>query len=217
MTVALKNKIPLDIIDQLIEYYLSSVDLAPLNERGKMVRLTKPWEKGPAKELLSPILESYLNLNTNYGDNYFCHMYPYMPHSDYDTNDTWQLVIPLKLWNQTSQQNFIVFDQAVKHKGIIFCDPGHVHKFKFNEMQVGGVTKEDVDLITYNEIDNEFYDTHLRDDNLSERSKEIFWGMSGNAYPWTPGNIIIFDSRQLHCTANMKCDRKLGLALRFKK
>ena len=47
------------------------------------------------------------------------------------------------------------------------------------------------------------------------RNEEQFYGLTGTAYDYKPGNILVFPSNQLHCTGRMDCDYKIGLSLRF--
>ena len=43
----------------------------------------------------------------------------------------------------------------------------------------------------------------------------MFYGCTGHAVDFTPGDIIIFDSKFIHCTGSMLADYKIGLSLRF--
>ena len=44
----------------------------------------------------------------------------------------------------------------------------------------------------------------------------MFKQCSVNVVDYAPGNLIIFDSKYIHCTGKMKCEWKMGLSLRFK-
>ena len=44
----------------------------------------------------------------------------------------------------------------------------------------------------------------------------MFKSCSGVALDFTPGNLIMFDSKYIHCTGKMNCKWKVGLSLRFK-
>lgn len=212
----LKNKIPTKILDELTAYYLDSIELPPLNEHNSNMRLKSPWYKGPAKELLTPILEPYLNIEHNLGDNYFCHTGSYLIHSDsFDGEESFNVLIPLKLWNPIATQHYVIFDQyATTNVGIVYEETKRRANCTNSTMLPYPVTKEHVNFITYENMDQDFYDSFLED---SFRPIEMYWGLSGTAYPWVPGDIGLFNSSQFHCTGKMVCDKKLGLSLRFRK
>jgi hypothetical protein len=49
---------------------------------------------------------------------------------------------------------------------------------------------------------------------LNHYPKECYYGLSGNAFPFEPGSMIIFDNRHIHCTSKMN-GIKLGISLRY--
>ena len=83
---------------------------------------------------------------------------------------------------------------------------------KFTELEKQLSEKYNGADFHYVSIDLQFYKTYLES---KSRSRELFWGLSGNVFSWEPGNVIIFDSRHIHCSGKMNCDAKLGLSLRF--
>jgi ectoine hydroxylase-related dioxygenase (phytanoyl-CoA dioxygenase family) len=44
----------------------------------------------------------------------------------------------------------------------------------------------------------------------------MFWGLSGNVLPWQPGDVIMFNSSQIHATGRMpENTSKLGISMLF--
>jgi hypothetical protein len=63
---------------------------------------------------------------------------------------------------------------------------------------------------TGTQIDETFYNQHL-----SHYPKHGLSELSGTAYPFEPGSMIIFNNKRIHCTSKMNGE-KLGISLRFK-
>jgi len=87
-----------------------------------------------------------------------------------------------------------------------------MEEFVSNKLYRGHIKTEDATDLTNKSIPNKFYNKYLSN-NYPE---DLFWGLSpAGVFEWKPGNIMMFDSRHIHCTGKMNCDAKLGIALRF--
>ena len=209
-----------------------------------MEKLEDPWHLKCARfsnyttpevsELLTPILDQYIDTSVNVGDTYFNHLIPHFPHADNNNAfDTINVLIPLQLSSPSAKQYFVVFDQVNTQQGGAtwlgdvedhaadvlaiweankdYDRPGdfqHNKKRTFpgSDSIVAGCVSED--------IDQDVYDTHLK---TSSRPRKLFEGLSiDRVYRWSPGDVIFFNSNQLHCSAKMLVKHKLGLSLRFK-
>ena len=145
------------------------------------------------------------------GGNYYKHSFPYLPHTDYEKklDNTINVVIPL--WYDCEIEPYlIVFDQVYNGFYPVTWMMNNPVYTLFGHTAVLGYPQQ------YN-LTN---DTNaLIDENLYEYikmyPKEMLNGLSGKAYKFEPGNIIVFDNRQVHCTSNYT-GTKLGLSLRFK-
>jgi hypothetical protein len=62
---------------------------------------------------------------------------------------------------------------------------------------------KDIDDLLYNDLNNKYL------------SKEYMFGMNGDSFIWSPGSVIVFDSKFIHTTGKMNCSKKLGLSLRI--
>ena len=192
-----------------------------------MEKLSDPWHlkctqfsnytSPKVSELLTPILDQYIDTSVNVGDTYFKHRMPYHPHADNNSEfDTVNVLIPLQRSHMLQNQYFVVFNQInTQSSGATWMGeyktPG---EFQFNKKRTFPGTDSTVSGTTSEEINEELYNVYLRSPN---RPKELFYGLSiDQAYIWFPGDIIIFNSNQIHCSGTMHCEWKLGLSLRFK-
>tara|TARA_B100001964_G_C14004389_1_gene496457 strand:+ start:154 stop:786 length:633 start_codon:yes stop_codon:yes gene_type:complete len=204
-----KNKVSADIQKELINFFWANEDLHFFTN--DMLKIRKPWQ-GITKELLEPILSNIIDTTNNLGDNYYYHKFSYLPHTDYQEKESWQIVIPLAMENLIGQQSFVVFDQIFLHNGRTFCGNMEMEEFVSNKLYRGHIKTEDATDLTNKSIPNKFYNKYLSN-NYPE---DLFWGLSpAGVFEWKPGNIMMFDSRHIHCTGKMNCDAKLGIALRF--
>ena len=203
-----KNIISTTIQKDLIDFFWMTKDLHFFTN--DMLKIRKPWQ-GITEELLEPILSNIIDTTNNLGDNYYYHKFSYLPHTDYQEKESYNIVIPLAMENKIGQQCFVVFDQIFLHSGRTFCGNIEMEEFVSNKLYRGHIKTEDATGLTNKSIPNKFYNKYLNN-NYPE---DLFWGLSGNAFEWIPGNIIVFNSRNIHCTGKMNCDAKLGLSLRF--
>jgi hypothetical protein len=197
------NVVPNDILKLALNDYNSRL----VYETTSMNKATP----GHSLELFTPIIEKLLNQKIKYkSGNFYKHKSSYLPHTDYriDQNNTLNVVIPL--WYVGELASLIVFDQCWYKNSVTWCLNGPLIEFKVNTGVPGNPYEyEDVLLKTNKPIDEEFYKKYL-----SHYSKECYWGLSGKAFPFEPGSIIIFDNRHIHCTSKFKGE-KLGISLRY--
>lgn len=162
-------------------------------------------------ELLKPVLENVLENQLTYvSGNYYKHTKPYLPHTDYKTyeNNTLNIVVPL--WYTDSQPSLVIFDQRWEQDSITWCMQHSVQYFKYNIGVKGCPAEYPVTGLTKTEINNDLYDNCL-----THYPKNLLKGLTGNAFPFEPGSIIVFDNRCIHCTSKLDGE-KLGITLRFK-
>ena len=162
-------------------------------------------------DLFTPMIENMLGKKLMYtGGNYYRHDKPYLPHTDYKTyeNNTLNVVIPLSYSN--SQPSLIIFDQKWELDSITWCMHFPVQYFRYNIGVKGCPAEYPVIGLTNQEINNELYVNYL-----NHYPKELLRGLSGTAFPFTIGSMIIFDNKYIHCTSKLDGE-KLGITLRFK-
>jgi hypothetical protein len=168
-------------------------------------------------DLLHNIIQHRLGITEPYeliGDNFYEHSFSYFPHCDALQSNSWlNIVIPIKLFDKTADQKFIVFDQKYnggnatwmgsyeltgdflsnKKINTRMCDTDHVSE----------LTGVDIDDNLYNDVNKKYL------------SKEYLFGMSGDSFLWSPGDVIVFNSKLIHTTGQMNCSKKLGLSVRI--
>ena len=166
---------------------------------------------GSSLELFTPIIERILDKQLVYkSGNFYKHSIPYLPHTDYKTyqDNTINVVIPLMYTG--SRTSLIIFDQEWEQDSVTWCMQKPVMYFSTNigvkgyphEYPITNKTGKLIDETLYNE-----YLSHYPKHGLSE--------LSGTAYSFEPGCMIIFNNKKIHCTSKMNGE-KLGITLRFK-
>ena len=167
----------------------------------------------PGQHLLSlhKIIEEIMEIKLVYKiGNFYKHNVPYLPHTDYKTylDNTINVVIPLSYTD--SLPHLIIFDQKWEQDSVTWCMQYPVQYFEFNIGVKGSPHEYPVKGLTGQDIDEQLYTDHL-----SQYTKDTLFGLSGEAYPFEPGSIMLFDNKRIHGTSRFTGE-KLGITLRFK-
>lgn len=207
----IENLIDKKIINEILDFFNTNENLRVKNMG--MDKLNNPWEY-PVINQLSDVINEYVDVSKNIGDNVFKHEYPYFPHVD--TDERYPIVnflIPLYV-DSNESQHFVIFNQYITDTspktwlGNLQMNGDFVKNKKSSFMYLDPSVKN----LTNNDIDDNFYTTYLEQ---QYRNKELFRGCSGNAVEYKPGNAIMFDSKYIHCSGKMTAKYKIGLSLRF--
>jgi len=200
----------------LINYYNSREHYVT---RG-MEKLLIPFADKDFISVIDNIIQNKIGIKDKYkivGDNFYKHVHSYFPHCDAVNKRAWlNIVIPLERYVVFGRQKFIVFDQ--RWSGSTTTWMGKIQRTE--EFESNKKTNQ-------RPVDSEFFTDgtskmipkqlwqHLDNDELYDR--DYFYSMSGKAYNWVPGNIIVFDSQHIHATGKMKSAQKLGLSIRIER
>ena len=141
--------------------------------------------------------------------NFYNHKTPYLPHTDFRNGVKENFVIPLETVNG-EDPSLIIFDQwwPLPSNTWVFDTNA---TFEFNKELKGRPYDYNVEDMTSTDIDEDFYNKYL-----NYFPKKYWKGLSGKAYKLQPGNLLEFDSKMIHATGTMNCDRKLGLTIRYR-
>jgi hypothetical protein len=197
------NVVSSQLIDAAVSDYNSrnSYDTGTMNKTGP----------GTSLELFTPIIEQLLGKPVVYkSGNFYKHTSPYLPHTDFKSyqDNTINVVIPLQYTG--SQASLVVFDQEWAQDSVTWCMQQPVQYFSTNTGVKGYPYEYPITNKTGKSIDDDLYN-----DYLSHYPKEGLAELSGVAYPFEPGSMMIFNNKRIHCTSKMKGE-KLGISLRFK-
>jgi len=210
-----ENAFDLQKINDIFNYYNEYDDIYKTNG---MYKIENPWNLDIIQTNIKPSLSNYIDVNLpNIGDNIYKHTNPYFPHVDISGNayPCFNVLIPIKIHNDT-EQKFCIFDQCVNEfsTGMTWVGKWYdkIPDFEHNKKRKFIHDDIFVENKTNNDIDDDFYKKYLEQ---PIRDKEMFRSLSGVAVDFKPGNLIIFDSKYIHCTGKMVCDWKVGLSLRF--
>lgn len=141
--------------------------------------------------------------------HFYCHDSPYYPHTDFHSKEKENLVLPLKVIDGPNPY-LVVFDQYYNGDGRTWTFNKNLD-FDFNKSakcrpcdfgkDIHGLLEQDISEDLYN--------------YLNHFPKKYWYGLSGTAYEFKPGNAIQFDSKKIHSTSRMFCKEKLGLTIRY--
>lgn len=202
-TIQVFNYIPNDVINHCINDYNTKHEYDTLSMRKA--------DPGNSLGLLQPFVESILDTKLEYcSGNFYKHSVPYLPHTDFrkSQNNYINVVIPLSF--SATLPYLIVFDQLWNQDSVTWSMSEKIIDFKVNTGVKGSPFEYDVLNLTNQPIDEKFYKSYL-----DMYPKETLFGLSGKAYPFIIGSIIIFDNKRIHCTSKF-IGSKLGISLRFK-
>lgn len=212
----IKNAIPKDTVDYIVDFFDNSKHLYFIKENNpNVIKINQPWMR--LQDELEPIFEKYFKCKNGSGGNIYKHTNLYDLHVD--SHEPIQMInalVPLYVHNPKFQQKFVVFDQSVENgQGITWLPSKESERFEldFNKTVIIP-TREDnrIHDKTDKNIDEDFYKKYLHD---SDRTLEYFYGLSGHAYDFTPGDLILFNSNFLHCTGPLAGDYKIGMHINF--
>jgi hypothetical protein len=198
------NVITPELIDIAINDYNSrnSYNTGSMNKTGP----------GNSLELFTPIIEQVLGESLVYvSGNFYKHSIPYLPHTDYKTflDNTINVVIPLMYTGE--QASLVIFDQEWTQDSVTWCMQHPVKYFVINTGVKGYPHEYPITNKTGKEIDDTLYNQYL-----SHYPKSGLSDLSGTAYLFEPGSMLIFNNKRIHCTSKMNGE-KLGLSLRYAK
>jgi hypothetical protein len=203
-------------IDTIVEFYNNR--FADTHLTNGMYKIEDPWNLSIVQENIKPVLSNYFNTNLeNIGDNIYKHNDPYFPHCDTSIDyPCFNVLIPLKVFNDL-EQKFCIFDQYINDfsSGATWMGKWYAaaSEFEHNKKRRFPFKDSIVENKTDVDIDEEMFTRCLE---ARGRDRLLFKNLSGIAVDFTPGSLIIFDSKHIHCTGRMDCDWKMGLSLRFK-
>ena len=213
-----ENSIPLDVCKYIKKFFDDNPDLQiHKTNNPDVVKINKPWKH--LHEVLDPILSKYFKTNKGQGGNIYKHKNLYSLHVDSD--EPWQLMnvnIPIHLEVDNPKQKLIIFDQ--------YTDNGFGQTWygKRKDIKKNGNFdfNKKVPLTPYEDdkvydcidqpIDTKFYSDYL---DFANHTPELFYGLTGTAYDFTPGNMIVFNSNNIHSTVKLIGPWKMGLLIQF--
>jgi hypothetical protein len=214
-----ENVIPLEVCDYIKHFFETRVDLHVYKDNNpNVIKINQPWNH--LKSILEPILSNHIEITEANGGNIYKHSNVYTTHVDsFENYQMINVLLPVYLPDNITTQHFVVFDQWVnngfgqtwygdrvdiKNNGD-FDYSKKIANIPFNDDRVHDKTTKD--------IDDTFYQNYLE---YPSHKKEYFKGLSGKAYSFLPGNLIFFNSNQLHTTGKLTVPWKLGVHISFK-
>lgn len=212
--ICFTNVIPLNIIEELVSFFNTNTHLHYSRLGAGTTKIEKPWPL--VKDLIDPYLSKYFNTEPALGGNFYKHEWDYGPHVDSsDEFQTINCLLPLVV-PSVEQQHFVIFDQYV--------EPGIGRTWMCGAKNNNGELEKNFKTLLYpwedtsvqekvQHFDENFYNKYLKHNRTST---ETYRSLSGTAYEYTPGNLILFNSNQVHTTGRMVAPWKLGLFIQFK-
>lgn len=216
--LAYENVIPLEVCNYIKDFFDTHPELHVKKPNNPdVVKINSPWKH--LGDVLEPIFSKYFTCNKGQGGNIYKHSNLYTTHVD--SGEPFQLInclIPIYLHEPKATQHFVVFDQWIDN-GIGRTwygdrhDPISNYDFDFNKKtNLIPFTDDQVHDKTDVDIDLQFYKDYLEYYN---HKHSYFKGLTGTAYEFKPGNMILFNSNNLHSTGKLVSPWKMGLHINF--
>jgi hypothetical protein len=199
--------IPKGLVGQLVKYYWSIGEY-----RTSTMNKADP---GKALEWVLPYIQKIYGVGEFLGGNFYRHSLPYLPHTDHqkEWGKSVNVVLPLHV-TDTMTPFLIVFDQIWDGDPVTWTldypvTPGKISS-STNSQFAGRVCDfPGIQRLTNRDMDETFAKEFL------PRNRELYFGLTGRAFPFITGGAIIFPNNQIHCTSKF-AGEKIGLSLRFK-
>ena len=233
--VWIKDVLTKEEIQAMSEYFDSKLDL--MHDAYGTKDLHKILPIGPNLNLDRDIKlicdRVHLPIENLIGDNWFLTGHPYGPHADAPEGDIAQYlhcVVPIRK-SFAEECSMIVFDQVSKVGTLTISGDSTVDYEEANEYAgqdidvdhprfsdcktIGLGSSKYLHYLTDQNISDDLYNE--LDNTASHHTRERFFGFTGKSYNWVPGDIIFFNSSQMHCSGKMPKDtNKLGITMLFK-
>lgn len=194
------------LIKRLHQYYDSiGVYRSPVMQKA---------DPGKALEWVEPIIRKhYPNIKKFLGGNFYKHKTPYHPHVDHQLHWPLSVNFVIPIFVEGPPVDFIVFDQRWHMSPITWSMVQKVNEFFRNGFSItrpeqGIPGTSEIEGHTNTHIDEEFWKNHL------DHPHEYYFGLSGKAFPYVPGSVMMFETKHIHCTGKFN-GLKLGLTLRY--
>jgi hypothetical protein len=213
-----ENVIPIEVCDYIKNFFDTRNDLHVVKSNNpNVIKINHPWKH--LKTVLDPILSRFFKTHNGNGGNIYKHTNVYTTHVDsFEPHQMINALMPIYIPPSDEQQHFVVFDQWVDNGfgQTWYGDRNDIKDhgdFDFNKKLAQTPFN---DSRVYNKtdcnVDKEFYEKYL---DTSCHKPEYFKGLTGTAYEFKPGNLILFNSNQLHTTGRLVSDWKMGLHINF--
>lgn len=188
-------------IQSLLDEYNSPAATATNDDTPTM----KKANPGPAAEIIDKLMDGWERV----GGNYYQHAKPYLPHTDHreEWKETVNVVVPLHTTDPNA--SLVIFDQKYHKDSVTWCLHADVIEFQVNTGVAGKPYDYDCEGLTNKPINDNLYEY------IKWAPKEQWFGLTGNAYSFTPGSAIIFDNKYIHTTGVLQ-GIKTGISLRYK-
>jgi hypothetical protein len=191
------------LLTQCINDYYSRISY----QTSVMNKCSPGNSQGPLTDICQQVLGTKLKFCSG---NFYKHTTPYLPHTDYKLNQENELNVVIPLEFKGTTPHLIVFDQIWNKDSVTWCMHKKLLYFEVNTGVKGcPADYPDIQGLTDLPIDDSLYKY------ITHYPKNTLFGLSGNAFSFTPGSIIAFNNKQIHCTSTF-IGEKLGISLRFK-
>jgi hypothetical protein len=200
--------IEIDLPDQVLQNFLY---LSQHGNKNTMETVTVIEDKEDIKDIIS----CFINVDSVVVGILFNHTTPFTVHSDITTEKKSILLCPIEAHED---QTFIVFDQILE-----------------SDVQKSWIYNI-FDDKTDEELKKLYYDKSLRcrpcdtpqvkgctDHPVSDElfkylpySKDLYHGLTGRVWKYTPGKALLFDANRIHATGRM-VSPKIGCTIHFSK
>lgn len=205
------------VTESELEYLTSIFDNGDHILSHGMDKVLLPLDNAGFRNLVTDIIEKRLGICDPYeivGDNFYKHGNSYFPHCDAVEETAWlNIVIPIKRFDHVAVQKFIVFDQTWAGKNQTWLGSYQLSGDFYSNKKTNQrpCDSELLESPTGTPLPADIWQ-HLEQRHFTN---DYFHSLSGVAYDWEPGNIIVFDSRHIHATGKMQSHSKLGVSIRI--
>ena len=214
---AFTGVIPLDVIRYIKDFFDENPALH-VNKANNpnVIKINQPWKH--LRDVLEPILSQYFRCINGQGGNIYKHSNLYTTHVDsVDPIQMINALLPIHVTNENAIQHFVVFDQWVDNGfgQTWYGEDRSTGSSDFDINKKVSLSPWQDDRVhdkTSLDIDTKFYDAYLED---PKHKPSYFKGLSGTAYEFVPGNLLLFNSNNLHCTGKLVGPWKMGLHINF--
>lgn len=159
------------------------------------------------------IISNIVDTESYFYGNIFCHKDPFTIHSDVCDKKKTIMLIPIEAH---VTQKFVVFDQTInQNKPVswiynVFNDKSDQElkeMYYDNSLKSRPYDHYNVQNLTDKPVSEDLYE-HL------PYTKDLYFGLTGKVWDYTPGTALFFDANKIHATGIMRSS-KIGCTVQF--
>jgi len=165
------------------------------------------------QDKIKGIVSDFMDISSYHYGNLFSHVDPFTMHADISDKKRTILLMPIQA---APDQHFVVFDQTVEQLEPVswiwnifdnLSEQELADRYYLSALKSRPCEYKNTRGLTNQPCSEDLFE-------YLPYSREFYYGMSGRAWPYTPGQALLFPANHIHATGKMSAP-KVGCTVQF--